>query len=99
MEISEDKGAILFWLPKQSGEMKISKESGFARTYARDTRPEIGGWGWGNLRHNPKAHVAIGGEEGFDGLSVVRRNFAKYAPQIPFRDNLEDVCKDALRFL
>lgn len=99
LEIAENNGAILFWLPKQSREMSISKESGFTRTYARDTRPETGAWGWGLLRCQPKAHVAVGGEEGFDGLSVMRRNFKKYAPHIPFRNNLELVCEDALKFL
>lgn len=99
LEIAENNGAILFWLPKQSEEMPISKESEFTQPYAQDTRPEIGAWGWGNLRHNPKAHIAIGGEQGYSGLRTTKRNFAKYAPQIPFRDNLEDVCNDALRFL
>jgi len=74
-------------------------ETGFQRTYARDTRPETGGWGWGLLRFNPNAHVAVGGEKEFDGIDVIRRNFAKYAPQIPFRDNLEQTCTDAMRYL
>lgn len=99
LEHSEKRGAIAMWMPKQVVEMSISSETGFPRTYARDTRPETGGWGWGSLRHNSNLHVAVGGETGFDGLSVVRRNFKKYAPHIPFRDNLEDVCYDALKFL
>jgi hypothetical protein len=99
LEIAEKNGAILFWLPKQSAEMPISKESGFVHPYAQDTRPETGAWGWGNLRHNPKAHVAIGGEEGYSGLRTTKKNFAKYAPHIPFRNNLEQVCEDAFSFI
>ncbi|VVB79120.1 Uncharacterised protein [uncultured archaeon] len=99
LEIAEKNGAILFWLPKQDGEMPISRESGFTQPYAQDTRPETGAWGWGNLRHNPKAHVAVGGEEGYSGLRTTRRNFAKYASHIPFRDKLEQVCDDALGFI
>jgi hypothetical protein len=99
LEIAENKGAILFWLPKQIGEMPISKESGFIKPYAQDTRSETGGWGWGLLRCKPKAHITIGGQEGYSGLSVTKRNFTKYAPHIPFRDNLEQVCEDALGFL
>lgn len=99
LEHAENNGAILFWLKKQTGEMPISKESGYVQPYAQDTRPETGGWGWGLLRCRPNAHVAIGGEEGYSGLSTTRRNFAKYAKHIPFRDNLEQVCEDALKFL
>ncbi len=91
--IAEKNGAILFWLPAQ----KETSPSG--RIYARDTRPEIGGYGWGLLRNNIKAHVAVGGEEGFDGLDVQRRNFEFYAPHIKFNKTLVETCDCALEFL
>jgi hypothetical protein len=99
LEIAEKNGAILMWFPGQEKEMPISNNTGFPRTYARDTRPEIGGWGWGSLRHNPNLHVAVGGEEGFDGLYVQKRNFMKYAPHIKFNGTLEDTCRCAVDFL
>ena len=98
LEIAENNGAILFWLPQQVIETTVDQKTRFHRTYARDTRPETGGWGWGLLRCRQNAHVAIGGENGFDGIDVIKRNFARYAHHIPFRDKLEDVCADALRF-
>ena len=99
LEIAEKKGSILLWLAGQTEEMPINEKTRYHKPHARDTRPEIGGWGWGSLRHNPSLHVAVGGEEGFDGLSVQRRNFAKYASHIPFRETLEETCEDALKFL
>ena len=93
LEIAEKSGAILMWLPEQK------EISPVGRIYARDTRPEIGGYGWGSLRHVPSLHVAVGGEEGFDGLDVQRRNFAKYAPHIKFNETLEATCDSALEFL
>jgi len=50
------------------------------------------------LRCRPEAHVAVGGEDGFDGLDVIKENYYVFAPHISFRDNLEDVCLDALQF-
>jgi hypothetical protein len=97
--IAENNGAIVSWLPKQLEQMPISKNTGFPQTYARDTRPETGGWGWGLLRCRPQAHVAVGGETGFDGLEVTKENYRVFAPHIPFRNNLEDVCYDALKFV
>jgi hypothetical protein len=97
-ENPEHEGCILFWLSGQKIDMPISNETDYVRTYARDTRPELGAWGFGNLRHNPSAHVVIGGENGFDGIDIVRRNFAKYAPHVKFQNSLEDTCDDALKF-
>jgi hypothetical protein len=99
LEIAEKNGAILIWHARQLTEMSIDKQTGFTKPYARDTRGESGGWGWGSLRHCPNLHVAVGGEDEYSGISVVRRNFAKYAPQTPFRNNLEQTCEDALKFL
>jgi len=45
LKMAENNGAIMSWLPKQLEQMPISKDTGFYRTYARDTRPETGGWG------------------------------------------------------
>jgi hypothetical protein len=99
LEIAKKNGAILIWHAKQLSEMSIDKQTSFTKPYARDIRGESGGWGWGSLRHCPNLHVAVGVEDGYNGLSVVKRNFEKYAPHIPFRDNLEDVCCDALKFI
>ena len=99
LEIAEKQGAILFWLAKQKIDMPISPETGFRKVYARDTRGELGAWGWGLLRHKPSSPIAIGAQEGYSGLDVTKRNFTKYAAHIPFRNNLEETCNDALRFI
>ena len=52
LEIASKKGSILFWLPNQVEEMPINQKTGFYEPYARDTRPELGGYGWGALRYD-----------------------------------------------
>ncbi len=93
------KGAIIFWLPKQREPMPINPETDFTQPYARDTRPETAGWGWKLLESNPKANVIVGGEEGFDGFDVIKRNFLAVKPDMKFYSTLEETCLEAIKLI
>jgi hypothetical protein len=87
------------WLPKQIEAMPINPKTGFPRPYARDTRGEIGGWGWGMSKERIKTSLVIGGEEDFDGFSVMKRNFLAVKPDMIFYNTLEQTCDAAIDLL
>lgn len=68
--MASQKGCIIFWLPCES---KVNPR--VHGPYARDTYGELGEWR-GRLMNNPNLRVVVGGESGFHGLDVIRRNFS-----------------------
>ena len=62
------KGCIIFWLGCQKEERTDSDP------YAMDTRGELGEWR-GRMIYRPSLSVVVGAEEGFPGLSQIKRNF------------------------
>jgi hypothetical protein len=94
---ASETGTIMFWLPTQVEAMPLSERSGFPKVYARDTRPETAGWGWKLLETNPNARIILGGEEGFDGYDVIKRNFLKIKPDTIFYSTLEQTCQEAIK--
>ena len=89
LEYASEKGAILFWLP-------LAKEATPGKTYARDTRGELGEWR-GRSVYNPHIRLAIGGEAEFDGLDVMRRCYEDVIPGFQLYATLEETCDAALR--
>src|SRR3989344_5093862 len=94
---AKSRRAIMFWLPAQTEEMPLNPNTNFPRSYARDTRGELGGWGWGILENDRKAPIIVGAEDNFDGLSVVKANFYDVMPDMKFYSTLEDTCMAAVR--
>lgn len=92
IEKSAKRGAIVVWLAKQTQPMYIDEKSGFQAPYARDTRGELGGWGWGQLMHDKNFPVVVGAEEEFPGLSVIKANFLAVNPDMQFYSTLEETC-------
>jgi hypothetical protein len=89
LEKASKNGAILFWLPTaQSHDCK--------RSYARDTRGELGEWR-GRLMHDKSIKIAIGGEDEFDGFDIIKRNFLRVKPDMKFYSTLEETCIQALK--
>jgi len=89
------KGAIMFWLPKQAYTMPVDSDTGFHKPYARDTRGELGEWR-GRMISDPSIRLVIGGEEAFDGIDVIKRNFWAVKPDMPFYSTLEETCYAAI---
>lgn len=70
LNIASKQGAILFWLPEEDQKNPRPPENG---PYARDTYGELGEW---RVRmHRDKAHVVIGAQRGFPGISVIEANY------------------------
>jgi len=91
------KGCILAWLPAQADEMPVQSFTGRPRVYARDTRAELGRWGTGALAYNPNHKIVVGGEAGFDGIDVIKRNFLDVKSDFKFYSSLEETCREAVR--
>ncbi|MBI2045463.1 hypothetical protein HYT23_05365 [Candidatus Pacearchaeota archaeon] len=89
---SSVNGAIMFWLAKQTHEMYVDELSRFPAPYARDTRQELGGWGWGPLAYDKAFPVVVGGEDEFPGFDVIKRNFIAVKPDMNFYSSLEETC-------
>ncbi len=87
------KGAIMFWLANQTERMYIHDNFyGFPAPYARDTRGELGGWGWGQLMHDKDFPIVVGAEDKFLGLDVIKANFLEVKPDMQFYSTLEKTC-------
>ena len=82
-------GAILFWLPKESGHSRDY-------IYAETTRRELGEW---TTRYQLEdgIRLVIGGEEEFSGFDNIRRNLAEDCPNLSIYSTLEGTCKEAVR--
>lgn len=91
------KGCILAWLPAQCDPTEKIVSIDFPRSYARDTRGELGRWGTGALSYNPNHKIVVGGEYNFDGIDVIKRNFLDAKPDFKFYNTLEETCKEAIR--
>lgn len=91
IEIAAAKGALLFWLPKNS-DFPIPHD-GPARAYARDTRVELGAW-MTEAKYRKEVRVIIAGEEGFDGLDIIKRNAIEKMDLSTnsFPSNLREAC-------
>lgn len=64
-------GSIIGWLPAESpADPRVD-----GHPYARDTRGELGEWR-ARVAKNRRLNFALGGEEGFSGLDVIKTNFA-----------------------
>lgn len=86
-------GCIIAWLPCESREFPRTD----GQPYARDSYGEIGEWR-GRLMHDPKLRFAIGAEEGFPGLSVMKRNFElALEERLTFQSTLNDTIREACR--
>lgn len=82
-----EKGAIMFWLPKESNKVP-------GRAYAQTSRIELGEW---KVRHERDGvKMAIGIEPGFSGERYIRRRFEQDCPNVPILDNLTDTCRAVL---
>lgn len=75
------RGCVIFWLACESKD-EPREEDG---PYARETYGELGEWR-GRLMHDRTLRVVIGAEEGFPGLSQIRRNYGQALdqPSAPF---------------
>lgn len=88
------RGCIIFWLPEES---KTNPRTD-GNPYAMDTRGELGEWR-GHLMHNPGLRVVIGAEEGFPGLSIIKRNFElALGPDFKIHSTMEEVVEQAMKF-
>jgi hypothetical protein len=63
------RGCVIFWLPEEDLHCPRTPETA---SYARDTRGELGEWRVYMMRDD--AHVSLGAERGFPGLSVIEAN-------------------------
>jgi hypothetical protein len=90
-------GCIIFWLGCQK-EVRTDSDP-----YAMDTRGELGEWRGrmisdGKLRISQR--VVVGAEEGFPGLSQIKRNFdAALGFNFPIHQTMEDTARAALQKL
>jgi len=67
---ASSRGCIIAWLPEES---KEHPRTG-GNPYAQDTRGEIGEWR-GQMMYDEHIRFSIGGEPGFPGLDVIKKNF------------------------
>lgn len=87
------QGCILFWLPCES---RAQPHPG-PEPYAMDTRGELGEWR-GRMMQNKNIRLVIGAEEGFLGLSQIRRNFNEALEcEFPIYETLEQTIDAAIR--
>jgi hypothetical protein len=93
IELASKQGCLMFWLPVES---KTNPRIG-GGPYATDTRGELGEWR-GRMMYDKSARVVIGGQEGFDGLDIIQRNF-KHALGDTFQlyDTLEHLVVAAVK--
>jgi hypothetical protein len=83
----------MFWLADQAEEMQINDETGFHEPYARDTRGELGAYGWGALSFEPNFPVVVGAQSNFPGLRIIKSNFNIICPNFKFYSTLEETCE------
>jgi hypothetical protein len=85
-------GHVIFWLPCESKTEPRDDGS----PYARDTYGELGEWR-GRLMSDPHLRVVIGAEDGFPGLSQIKRNFDEATGKdFPIYSTLDDTIKAAV---
>lgn len=89
LDRAAQNGSILFWLPK-------SDKHDCNRSYARDTRGELGEWR-GRMMYNKSLNIIIGGEEDFDGLDIIKRNFQAVREKFEIYSSLEETCAEAVK--
>ena len=87
LSVAANNGAIMFWLP-------VAETHDCYRTYARDTRGELGEWR-GMMQYS-SPNIVIGAEEKFDGLKIIKKNYLAVNPEMKFYSNLEDTVKAAV---
>jgi len=84
------RGCIIFWLGCQK-EVRTDSDP-----YAMDTRGELGEWR-GRMIYRPLLRVVVGAEEGFPGLSQIKRNFdAALGCDFPVYRTMEETAKAAV---
>ncbi len=89
LEVASMQGAILAWLPNET-------QHDCGKVYGRDTRGELGEWR-GRLVYDSAIQIIIGGEPGFDGIEMIKRNFLAVYPDMKFYSTLEKTCAEAAR--
>ena len=97
LEIAGSRGVVLFWLPDKR-EYPVPPYP--SRSYARDTRGELGIW-MTEAKYRPEIRVVIGAEDEFDGASVIERNVKKQwsLASLSFPKTLEASCERAIEVL
>jgi hypothetical protein len=92
LDLASTQGAIIFWLPEES---KVNPRVG-GGPYATDTRGELGEWR-GRMVYDKLLAVVVGGEEGFEGFDVLKRNFKFVAgDEFKIYSTLEDTVAAAV---
>jgi hypothetical protein len=89
LKIASRQGAILAWLPNET-------QHDCEKVYGRDTRGELGEWR-GRLVYDSSIKLVLGGEPGFDGIEMIKRNFLAVSPDMKFYSTLEETCAEAAR--
>jgi hypothetical protein len=90
---AKEKGCIIFWLPEES---KVNPRPPGSGPYAMDTRGELGEWR-GRMIYDQTIRVVVGAEEGFPGLSQIKRNFdAALDRDFPIFPTLKETVEAAL---
>lgn len=93
MQQAATNGCLIFWLPEQS---KTNPRPISTGPYGRDSYGELGRWS-AELKYNPHYKIAFGGEEGFSGIDLIRRNLLDdLKKDYPFFDNLPDLVSFAI---
>ena len=77
-------GAILFWLANE-------RTHDFDRAYAQTTRAEL--FDWKGPAGRGEARLAIGIDTAFSGTRYIRHCFSEDAKDVPFFDNLPQLCE------
>lgn len=87
-------GSVIFWCPEES---KIHPRND-RNPYARDTYGEIAEWRGRIIERRSHYRVAVGGEEGFPGFDVMRRNFEAELPDFRMGNSMREVVELARPF-
>jgi hypothetical protein len=92
---SAKQGCVIFWLPRESETSPRTDGS----PYARDTYGEIGEWR-GQLIHNRRFRIVIGGEKNFPGLDVIAENYTLACNErFKIYPTLEETLQAAIRMV
>jgi len=81
-------GCLLFWLAEQ-----VEQTPG--RSYARDTRRELGKWVI-KQQYDREFSLVFGGETGFDGLDTIIKDTRQELPFTKFYNALGETCMAAI---
>lgn len=85
-------GCLIFWLATQKGPRP--PEDG---PYAQDTYGEVGRWS-NEKKHVSQTRIVFGAEEGFPGLSQIRRNLnADLGEEVAFHETMEATIEAAFK--